>query len=394
MFQPAVRSVSTPAWPLRSCWSRRPPARRPAAPAPRASSTSWRRRPRSWRTWPSRNDPTTLTTAEMLHSWAALMADAADESGACPTTHRQSIPERQGYPADDVQGPSTPGCGSGVVRPGAGARSPRRARKPSGDRRAGQTAVNVGASGSPRQNAAGAGPRASPAGSAPTGPQAHQRRRHQAQLGDGDGHRVVGQRARRSRRRSRRTTTPASPSAAAAAACAWSHPGGPRHSRSQSSSTGPSAVITTLPGCTSPWHTTRSTPRRPVRGGARRRRGQPDERRVVESIGRTLGEQVVEAATTGTTRTAARVGRRDVVGRERVDDGDHPADRAPVGGRRRRRPAAPTPWPPASPSATASSRDRGRHAHARRRPARRPARWPPPAGAVGRLDPQHDVARP
>ena len=66
-----------------------------------------------------------------------------------------------------------------------------------------------------------------------------------------------------------------------------------QHSRSQSSSTGPSAVITTLPGCTSPWQTTRSAPvgppgvafdaRRRARHARRRRRRRPRRRAASSS---------------------------------------------------------------------------------------------------------------
>ena len=225
----------------------------------------------------------------------------------------------------------------------------------------------------------------------PAGPQPHQGGRDQAQVGDRLGRRVPGAATARTRRRTRRTTGPATPSASTRSSIGVVPRRRARGRAGPSrAAPGPSAVITTLPGWTSPWHTTRRRPARPNPGGARPGldAGTTPRRRARRPH---LGEQLVEPPPREATRTAGAGRPAGTVRRgEVVHAGDHLADRPPVGlagdGR-----AAPTPSPPGHRRRRASARAGAGHAHARRRSTS--ASSTPAAGGRRRpADPQHDVA--
>ena len=242
---------------------------------------------------------------------------------------------------------------------------------------------DVGASGSPRQNARRRWASGIAAGSARP---ARRRMSVAATSRSSAWRRPPGRRpASRSRRRSRRTTTPATPTGNRSS-MPWSQPGGPRHSRSQSSSTGPSP---SSPRC-------RGGRRRGRRPGRRRRpvppwraidAGQPAE--PARRGGRRAREQRVEPPPRERLARRRRVGGRDpsgrTRGRRRPSADGAPVGRASTATSRSHAVAAspPSPWTASSRTGPGPARRAGEHGgqlDGRRRRRRRAT------------DAQHDVA--
>ena len=219
-------------------------------------------------------------------------------------------------------------------------------------------------------------------GIGPAGAHPHERRRQQPQFGVPLGGRVVPQAPAVAIRE--RLVVPGAPPQRSfhVISGAWSQPAGAEQSRSQSIRIGPSVLITTLPGWTSPWQTTWPAP-------SRSHCSRPARRASAASMPARAGTSTRSAASTSSVSKshhgrsrgdAQRVVDRQGVRRDGVDTTDDVAHLAPVDGLRDRDDAFPARHdhvPDRHYIGAGGSRDRNTERNAASRAARPPPRRVP-----------------